>query len=148
MLGASYEVRLAWRSIYTVGSKNGGPNCIGETRNAMDAVLATAGLYSQAQKQALQGLERSVESGQTKYALVVRGFDCTPRLLSFGSLTSTISPHARYLVPNNDKSQAQNNKNQEVKRFKLVTARELKALGRRSEEGTPQGILMTSPFRI
>jgi hypothetical protein len=142
MLGASYEVRLAWRSIYGVGSKNGGPNCIGETRNAMDAVLATGGLHSQAQKQALQGLAKSVESGQTKYALIVRGFDCTPRLLSFGSLTTTISPHARYLVPNNDKSQTQNKEHQHVKRFKLVTAHELKTLGRRSGEGIPQVILM------
>eukprot|EP00969_Alexandrium_andersonii_P172959 7645617-Alexandrium_andersonii.AAC.1 len=63
----------------------------------MVAVLASAGLHKAAQASCSQDLLADARAGRLKHLVCVRGFDCTPRLLQFGSLTTTISPHARYI---------------------------------------------------
>eukprot|EP00969_Alexandrium_andersonii_P080039 3527909-Alexandrium_andersonii.AAC.1 len=74
-------------------------------------------------------LRELAQSDKLRFLVLVRGFDCSPRLLSFGSLTAAVAPHARYLVPR-DPSETQAGQAWQSK-WRLVAASEFLALGKK-----------------
>jgi hypothetical protein len=82
----------------SVGSRE--PNMgLGKTRRTAEVASAVGFIHDKVQKTELRArCLAKAKAKQLNAIVLVRGFDCTPWLVSFGSLEMAVSPHARYFV--------------------------------------------------